>query len=337
MNDALHDHFFRAIFSVPARAGAELRSVLPPAVAAAVDWPTLATVPGTFVDDELRGRAADLLFTVRRRGGGDALVHLLFEHQSTFDRWLPLRLLEYQARIWERWRRDHPRAEKLPRIVAVVLHQGEQPWPVAARFGALLDGEAGPALDPLAATSVDFQFIVDDLASCSDAQIRGRALDAVALLALLSLRHARSSRDLEQLIIEWAALFNTALDAPGGRAALMLVLRYLSRVKDVREPELFTEARLPMVAPEVRAMGMTAAERWIEQGLQKGRQQGRQEGRQEGQVDAQRAMLRRLLAKRFGPVAPGVEQRIAAAAPANLENWIERVLDAPSAEAVVAD
>lgn len=337
MNDALHDHFFRAIFSVPVRAGAEFRFVLPPAVTAALDWPTLATVPGTFVDDELRGRAADLLFTVRRRDGGDALVHLLFEHQSTFDRWLPLRLLEYQARIWERWRRDHPRAEKLPRIVAVVLHQGEQPWPVAAHFRDLLEGSRDRVPDPLDATSVDFRFLVDDLAACSDAQIRGRALDAVALLALLSLRHARSSRDLGQLMVEWATLFNAALVAPGGRAALLLVLRYLSRVKDVRGPELFTEARLPMVAPEVRAMGMTAADRWIEQGRQKGLQQGRQQGRQQGQVDAERAVLRRLLAKRFGAIASDVERRIAAAAPADLERWIERVLDAPSAEAVVAD
>ncbi len=149
--------------------------------------------------------------------------------------------------------------------MAVVLHQGEQPWPVAAHFRDLLEGTRERESDPLDATSVDFRFIIDDLAACSDAQLRGRALDAVASLALL------------------------------------LVLRDRSLVKDVREPELFTEARLPMVAPEVRAMGMTAADRWIEQ------------GRQEGQLDAQRAVRRRLLAKRFGVLAPDIGQRIAAA------------------------
>jgi flagellar biosynthesis/type III secretory pathway protein FliH len=112
----------------------------------------------------------------------------------------------------------------------------------------------------------------------------------------------------------------------------MVVLRDLSRVKDVREPELFTEARLPMVAPEVRAMGMTAADRWIEQGLQKGLQQGRQEG----QVDAQRSVLRRLLAKRFGAISSEAERRIATATIAALESWIERVIDAATIDAVFA-
>lgn len=333
MTDALHDHLFRSIFGMPERAAAELRSVLPAAVTAALDWPTLAAAPGSFVDDELRGREADLLFTARRNDGGDALVYLLFEHQSTFDRWLPMRLLDYMTRIWQRWRRDHPRAARPPRIVAVVLHQGEEPWPVGTRFGELFEDAQRQERDPFDETSVDFRFVVDDLTSCSDAQIRGRALDAVAMLALLSLRHARSVEDLHALMVEWASLFNAALVAPGGREALMVVLRYLSRVTDVREPELFTEARLPMVAPEVRAMGMTAADRWIEQGLQKGLQQGRQEG----QVDAQRSMLRRLLSKRFGAIAPEAERRIATAAAAVLERWIERVLDAATSDAVFAD
>lgn len=205
-----------------------------------------------------------------------------------------------------------------------MLHQGERSWPVAPRFGELLDPPVGRDGDPLDATSVDFRFVVDDLTSCSDAQIRGRALDAVAMLALLSLRHARSAEDLHELMVEWATLFNAALDAPGGREALLLVLRYLSCAKDVRDPELFTESRLPMVAPEVRAMGMTAADRWMEQ------------GRQRGEVETQRMVLRRLLTKRFGVLAADHDQRIANAASPDLERWIERVLDAGSAAEVLA-
>jgi predicted transposase YdaD len=54
---------------------------------------TLELSPGSFVDDDLRHTHADLLYGVRTRTGGDALVHLLMEHQSTFDARMPLRLL----------------------------------------------------------------------------------------------------------------------------------------------------------------------------------------------------------------------------------------------------
>jgi predicted transposase/invertase (TIGR01784 family) len=325
MNDALPDHLFRSIFGMPERAAAELRSVLPAAITAALDWPSLAPVSGSFVDEELRGREADLLFTARRHDGGDALVYLLFEHQSTFDRWLPLRLLDYMTRIWQRWRRDHPRAARPPRIVAVVLHQGEEPWPAGTRFGELFEDAQGQERDPFDETSVDFRFVVDDLTSCSDAQIRGRALDAVAMLALLSLRHARSASDLQALLVEWAVLLNAAITAPGGREALMAVLRYLSRVKETRGPPLFTEARLPMVSAEVRAMGKTAAQWWVE------------EGRQEGRTAALRDILRQLLRQRFGMLATERMHAIDSAGAGDLERWLAHVIDAATIDAVFAD
>ena len=38
-----HDAFFRSIFGDPAHAAAVLQSILPPSVAAHIDWPTTAT------------------------------------------------------------------------------------------------------------------------------------------------------------------------------------------------------------------------------------------------------------------------------------------------------
>lgn len=51
---------------------------MPPAVADSLDWSTLTTVPGSFVDALLVPRRTDLLFTVAWHGGGDALVYLLY-------------------------------------------------------------------------------------------------------------------------------------------------------------------------------------------------------------------------------------------------------------------
>ena len=70
---------------------------LPPALVAALNWDRLRLESGSFVDEALRCLESDLLFSVPMRGtdGSEVLIYLLFEHQSTSDRWLPLRLLGY--------------------------------------------------------------------------------------------------------------------------------------------------------------------------------------------------------------------------------------------------
>jgi predicted transposase/invertase (TIGR01784 family) len=96
---------FKAVFGRPEHARGALRAVVPAAVAETLDWPSLAPCAGNFVDPVLRERYTDVLFSVAWRGGGDALVYVLFEHQSTSDPWMAFRLLRYLVRIWSAgWR-----------------------------------------------------------------------------------------------------------------------------------------------------------------------------------------------------------------------------------------
>ena len=77
---------------------------------AASSGPSLRRAAGSFIDQELRGSASDLLFEVRSAAAAPRQwLYLLFEHQSQPDRWMALRLLRYCCRIWEADRRDYPR------------------------------------------------------------------------------------------------------------------------------------------------------------------------------------------------------------------------------------
>jgi hypothetical protein len=122
-----HDRFFRKAFGKRERAHALLESVLPPEVSRCMDWTSLRLEPGSYLDEQLRERISDLLYTVKA-DGTDLHVYCLIEHQSTPDRWMPLRTLSYQVRIWEEFRRKHPLARQLPAIIPVVLYQGEAAW-----------------------------------------------------------------------------------------------------------------------------------------------------------------------------------------------------------------
>ena len=53
-------------------------------LSARLDWSSLELEPSSFVDEQLRGRQADLLFKVDCAGHA-AFLYLLFEHQSTSD------------------------------------------------------------------------------------------------------------------------------------------------------------------------------------------------------------------------------------------------------------
>jgi hypothetical protein len=59
-----------------------LRSQVPPALAAQIDWTSLQPEKGSFVNPELQEQHTDLLFSVGC-AGRRILLYLLFEHRAS--------------------------------------------------------------------------------------------------------------------------------------------------------------------------------------------------------------------------------------------------------------
>lgn len=80
------------------------------------------------------------------------------------------------------------------------------------------------------------------------------------------------------------------------------------------------------------------SEKWMQQGLLQGMQQGMQQGmaqgllqgRAEGEQSGEAKALRRLLQKRFGPLPEALLARVHSASVDELEQWLDRALDADS-------
>jgi flagellar biosynthesis/type III secretory pathway protein FliH len=77
----------------------------------------------------------------------------------------------------------------------------------------------------------------------------------------------------------------------------------------------------------------TNIDRWEAQAIAKGMQQGMQQGIQQGEA----LLLQRQLTRRFGVLPAARLASIAAATPAQLETWGDRVLDAKSLDEVFGD
>jgi predicted transposase/invertase (TIGR01784 family) len=369
-----HDALFKVIFDKPEHARGPLLSIVPAAVAGALDWSMLTLRPGSFVDTALAQQHTDLLYSTRWRGGGKALVYFLFEHQSTLpsDGLMAHRLLRYKVRIWDRWRGDHPKAKTLPMIVPVVMYHGAAPWSEARSFDALLDVPAGmrKAVEPYL---VRFKYALNDLSQVSDDELHAAAWTAQAKLATMCFKHARTDADLLGVLVRWIDVIREVASAPHGLEALAQVMRYILQVnQDVTAEalEVFLERE---IGPEAKDTIVTTGQQLIEQGIEQGRQQGIEQGRQQGieqgrqqgieqgrqqgieqgrqqgieqgrqqgiEQGRQRIqqVLLRQLRQRFGKeVDARVEQRIATASIDEIDTWSVRVLSVATLAEVFAD
>lgn len=316
MTSTPHDALVRGIFGEPRFMAEELRTVLPSELLATLQLDSLAPVDGSFIDEALRETSADLLFSVGLRGAGSGLVHVLFEHQSTPDERMPLRLLRYQARIWERHSAEHPGDPRLPPIVTVLLFQGPKPWPWPTRFsGALALDDAQRA--GFGRHLLDFEFVLDDLARQTDAQILGRASDAIVRLTLFALRNARANSRLFELV---AAAMSTMRNDLRGREvgpAIARLARYAVKVDDVSFRTVQSAFENSLVPTEWSEAMFSTADQL--------------------QAEARRDILLEQLEIKFGNLDPATRVRVEKASPEQVIAWLRRMVVVHSLEKVFAE
>jgi hypothetical protein len=183
-----HDAFFKDIFSQPEHAREFFQEHLPSDIVAQIDWPTLATLPSSFVQHDLHQTHSDLLFKVQA-SGRELLLYLLFEHQTTVDTTMPLRILGYMQAIMQRHLAQH--GLPLPPVLGYVLHQGPDRWTVSTHFADLFD------LPPHLATSLGpylpkFQHALLDLSQYDpdQAENQGNISLVLQLMQLARLKRA---------------------------------------------------------------------------------------------------------------------------------------------------
>jgi hypothetical protein len=297
-----HDSVFRRIFGVPENAASQLRAVLPAGLAARLDLGRLARVPASFVDEALKWRYSDLLFTAPL-DGRDAFVYLLVEHQSSADALMAFRMLRYVTRIWDHYLRDHPRARRLPVVIPLVVHHGRTRWTSPVRLLDLIDADPG-AKKEMEAYLPRFEFLLDDLAGVDGEQLRDRELTPSALVTLLLLKTAPGNPQVPAELRPWAAQLRAVLDQPGGTEAFIAILTYIELVSEAPASELRDLAA--SLGPDAEEAYVTTAEML------------RTEGRTEALVQ--------VLTVKFGPLPDSVSQMVRAAPGDQVQAWTARAV-----------
>jgi predicted transposase/invertase (TIGR01784 family) len=290
-----HDKLFRATFSDPRNAAAFLRHHLGGGAASCMDWASLALLPGSFINDQMKEFEADLLFSVKI-GPSDALVYILWEHQRSEDPTMALRLLTYMVRIWEDQLKKQGQPARLAPILPVVLAQDKNRWKTSSQFQDLFTFPE--AIEKTArACTPDFSFRLLQLAEMAYEDIHGTPESILTLRSLKAepvgelLRSEVWDRDLITGVSrEWVERF----------------FRYVLNADVDRES--FKARVLSQDSAVLTSAAMTLAEQFRQEGLQK----GRQEGRQEGEIVSRRQALQDVLEARFGEVPAGLLEALTA-------------------------
>ena len=279
--DNPHDKLFKNAFSKPENARGLLLSVLPSAVCKALDLKDPRPEPGSYLDENLEGRYSDLLFSVPFQGqaartkaddasdttASRAFVYVLVEHQSAVDRFMGLRLLEYMCRIWQAFRRDNPKAKRLPVVFPLVVHHSAKGWTAPVQLQDLVD-TSHPDPSAVAPFIPDFRFLLDDLPRQRTEQLRARPLPSFGQLALLILRaaHLNDNQEILAAMRAWIPVFRALMTDNDARNAYRTLFLYTQTVWDIAPKDLGAFASgIGKIATEEL---MTTAERLRQEGLE---------------------------------------------------------------------
>ncbi|MGK5094628.1 Rpn family recombination-promoting nuclease/putative transposase [Deltaproteobacteria bacterium TL4] len=137
-----HDKLIKTVFSDTREAASFFQSYLPSELVEKLNWNSLGLIDKAFIDEEFQASESDLLFQVETQNTQrEVFVYLLFEHQSSPDKWLRFRLLKYLCRIWDNSFKETPDQQRLKGIIPVVFYQGKSTWNHSTEFLDLVEYE----------------------------------------------------------------------------------------------------------------------------------------------------------------------------------------------------
>jgi|GEM_PF-1680347 len=114
-----HDSLFYYFFSDEGVTRIFLKHSLPDKLRNQIKLKSLDEKRSRLLNDKLKNKYADLVYKAEI-GKASAEVILLFEHKSSYDKYVVYQLLDYIREIWQQ---EHRQQGQLPFIIPILLHQ----------------------------------------------------------------------------------------------------------------------------------------------------------------------------------------------------------------------
>lgn len=307
-----HDSLYHRLFSHPQMVEDLLHNFLDPELLKELDLSRMRRENTKFTAPEGQRRRGDIVWEIPIHGGGNLFVLLMLEFQSDIDEWMALRVAVYTMLLYQQLVAERKLKVKdgLPPVLPIVLYNGEQRWNAPTSLGDLVRLPVGSSLWQF--QPVMRYYVIDEGLYPHEELKEKRALTAF----LFRLEHPVGPEEVLEAIRDLATFFREHPDGPPVKRLFReLLIGSLKRMQGMEE--------LPPIPEEFSEVVNMLAER-VEQWEKNIAQRGRQEGQREGEA----SMLSRLLQRRFGEPPAWVNDKIAKANLATLEEWSLKFVDA---------
>ncbi len=289
-----HDSTYKSIFGDPVMLESLLRAYIPKEFVDNIDFSSLTPLPGSYVSHKGKQFHDDLVWRIGMKNGSSCYVALLLEFQSTQDKWMPLRILNYTSLLLLDLidKKQLPPDGKIPPVFPIVMYNGKHPWTVPTEVAPLF----GPVPEILKPYCPQQQYFLLDEGSVPD-EMLNESNEPVS--DVIKLERAHTPEQLKEIIDRIYHLTDPKYDN-FKRIFSAWIRRVIQRTGIIKAmPDL-------QDLQEIGAMLMENAPNWKYQYINQGREEGRGEGRGEGLGLA----LRYLLEDRFGSLPESVSSFI---------------------------
>ena len=263
-----HDAVFKAFLSVPEIANDFIALHLPAPWRALCDLNTLKLEPTSFIEEDLKRHACDILWSMKTTTGEDGYIYLLIEHQSTEDKLMAFRQMRYAiAAMQQHIKAGH---DTLPLVIPLQFYAGERtPYPYSRDW---FDCFAQPKLAKQIYTQ---PFPLVDITTMEDEEIKQHHRLSALTLVMKNIRHRDMMRVLDGVI--------DGINRLKSHSLARSLLYYILHVGNESLSEFMHALAQRLPEQEEGGDMVTLAQMLRNEGHQKGLQEGREEGLQEGE------------------------------------------------------
>ncbi|KJV80286.1 putative permease [Rickettsia hoogstraalii str. RCCE3] len=294
-----HDALVKKILTEKIAAQEFLEYYLPIEFKSLVDLTKIKVEKESFVENDLKRRYSDIIYSVKTKDNEKAFVYVLIEAQSTCDHWMTLRLWKYMLLLCERHAKDKNR---LPLICPLLIYNGSEVYSAPRNLWALF------ARPEQAKKLMTEEYKLIDLQNQSDDEIeRKKRLGMMEYF----LKHIHQ-RDMLKLWDEFLSKFKLSIikDKELGYIYLRSFLWYTdTKVAEEKQPELERIIVKHLSIEEKDNIMRTIAQKYIDEGIQhgiiqgieKGIEKGKIEGKAEGMQLGKAEIAQNMLSEGFAP------------------------------------
>lgn len=277
-----HDSLAKKILSDPIAAREFLSHYLPESCKSLLDLNTLKVEKESYVENNLKQKFSDLVFSIKTKNNDKAFVYALVEAEVSPKYWTAFKLWKYIFLLLERHKKKEK--SKLPMVIPIVLYHGKTPFNVPRNLWELFS-EPSLAKEFMGG---DYQLV--DLYAMPDDEIKKKAHLGMMEYFMKYIH----SRDMIKLWDEFLENFKSCivLDKEKGYIYIRSFLWYSdSKLPEDQQAALENIIAKHLPSEDKEDIMRTIAQKYRDEGIQIGHEKGKlmgiRIGQEKGKLDGE--------------------------------------------------